>query len=398
MHSVSYCVLLAAVAQCATIQERGVPFRGSEVPETPPVRPDFDSPGSSGYRPITGGDSPGSGSLSGGLAAQGTAPESTAPFQPGLYERNKELIEKAVEVAGEVFDLLQDVVDLATGGSSSDDSSGPTSSGDINKWQPTSTRSQHTRPTAVGSTIDGASNTTANYVISQNNVTYTYLSDPRLMSKDVVAEMSDTSFNRLSGYQDLFTSQEYNMFINDPICFYANIENMYLNASSSIAAADATITPSPTQSLDRRQLGPIDDAESTSCEDVHIAGISQVCSAAPGSPEWTSSQASSISMLWASVLPDQLRSAHFATPTAASGDVTATATSTTTCDGLDGGEGPVTRYRELKVRGMDETSGSNGGAAVTPAPETTGAGARLYGCSLLAWVVGGAAVVGLSVL
>lgn len=394
MRSVNYGLFLASVAQCASLKERGIPFRAPEVPEAPPVRPDFESPGSGGYRPGIGSDSPGTGGLTGGFAAEGTAPESTTPFQAGSPGSNKELIEKALEVAGDVFDLLQDVVDLATSGGGSDDSSSTSASHITNKWQPTSTLSQRVKPTSVGSTSDGASNATANYVITQNNATYTFLSDPRLMSKDVVAEMADGYLNRLSSYQDLFTSQEYSMFVNDPICFYANIESMYLSASSSIAAASATITSSSTQSLDRRQIypSPTDDG-ATSCTDVHIGGDFQVCSAVAGSPEWSSSQGSSITALWATDLPDQLWSAHFATPTAVSGDVTATATSITTCAGLDGGEGPTTAYRELKT-----SDSSDGGASVTTLPESTSAGVRLYCCSPFVWAAGGAAMIGLYVL
>lgn len=321
-----------------------------------------------------------------GIAAggRGTAPESTTPFQPGFYERNKELIEKAVEAIGEVYDVLSNVIDLAGGGDDDDE--------DTKEWQPTYTLPPSIKPTKVASTSDGATNSTANYIISQNNVTYTFFSDPRLMSKDVVAEMADSSFNRLSLYQDLFTAREYDMFLEDPICFYANIESLYLKASSS-AVAQASVTPSPTQSLERRQST---DDESTSCVDIGVAGISPVCTAVPGSPQWTSSQASEISSLWASALPDQLWSAHFATPTAASGEVTATATSTTSCVGIDGGEGPVTRYRELKIRGADaeETSGAGDGgnaAAITPADESVSAGVKIGGVSLLACTMGGAA-------
>lgn len=321
-----------------------------------------------------------------GIAAggRGTAPESTAPFQPGFYERNKELIEKAVEVVGQVFDVLQNVIDLA-GGSDDED--------DTEKWQPTNTLPPSLKPTQVASTSDGASNSTANYIISQNNITYTFFSDPRLMSKDVVAEMADSSFNRLTSYQDLFTSREYSMFLNDPICFYANIESLYLNASATVQA-EASITPSPTETLERRQTT---DSESTTCVGPMIPGVSQVCSAVAGSPQWSSSQAGEISSLWASELPDQLWSAHFATPTI-SGEVTATATSTTSCVGLDGGEGPVTRYRELQIRGMDaeETSGTGEGgegAAVTPANESVSAGVKMSGVSLLACTMGGAAAV-----
>ena len=392
MYSLKTCILLAAAAHGATIQERAiVPFRAPKVPE----HPDFVTPGSGGLRPGVGTGGSEAGAWAGIAAGgRGTAPESTTPFQPGFYERNKELIEKAVGVAGEVFDALQDVVDLA--GSGSDDSD---DDDDTGKWQSTRTLPPSTRPTRVASTSDGATNSTANYIISQNNVTYTFFSDPRLMSKDVVAEMADSSFNRLSLYQDLFTAQEYDMFLKDPICFYANIESMYLNASSSVAA-QASVTPSPTQSLERRQTT---DGEGTSCEDLGIPGVSQVCTAVPGSPQWTSSQASEISSLWASQLPDQLWSAHFATPTAASGEVTATATSTTSCVGLDGGDGPVTRYRELKIRGVEteETSGAgNGGngAAITPANESVSAGVKIGGVSLLTCAMGAAAVIAASVL
>ncbi|GAB7324997.1 hypothetical protein MBLNU13_g08798t1 [Cladosporium sp. NU13] len=391
MYSLKTCILLAAVAHGATIQERAVvPFRAPKIPE----RPDFVSPGSGGVHIGSGASDAGAWA---GIAAggRGTAPESTTPFQPGFYERNKELIEKAVEAAGEVFDVLQDVIDLAGGGDDNDDED------DTGNWQSTMTLPPSTRPTRVASTSDGASNSTANYVISQNNVTYTFFSDPRLMSKDVVAEMANSSFNRLSRYQDLFTLREYDMFLKDPICFYANIESMYLNASSSVVAeASASITPSPTQSLERRQTT---DGEGTSCEDFNIPGISQVCTAVPGSPQWTSSQASEISLLWASALPDQLWSAHFATPTAASAEVTATATSTTSCVGLDGGDGPVTRYRELQTRSMDaeETSGAGdggNGAAITPANESVSAGVEIGAGSLLTYVMGGAAVIAAVVL
>jgi len=388
MHSLNSCILLAAIAHGATIQERaGIPFRAPKVPE----RPDFASPGSSGLRPQIGSGASDAGAWS-GLAngGRGTAPESTAPFQPGFYERNKELIENAVEVAGEVFNTLQDVIGLATGGDDDDDDD------DNQKWRPTNTLSPGIKPTTVASTSDGASNSTANYILTQNNVTYTFLSDPRLMSSDIVAEMADSNFNRLSSYQDLFTAREYDMFLNDPICFYANIESMYLNASSSVVA-EASITPSPTQSLARRQS---DDSENISCQDVGIAGIDPVCTAVPGSPQWTSSQASEISSLWASDLPEQLWSAHFATPTAASGDVTATATSTTSCIGLDSGEGPVTRYRELKIREQSSATagGSDGDAATTPVGESVSAGYKIGGGSLLAGVIGGAAAAGIYIL
>ena len=381
MFSLKTCVLLAAAAHGATIQERAIiPFRAPKVPE----RPDFVSPGSGGVRIGSSGASDAGAWAGIAAGGRGTAPESTTPFQPGFYERNKELIEKAVEAIGEVYDVLSNVIDLA-GGDDDDDH-------DTEKWQPTNTLPPSIKPTKVASTSDGATNSTANYIISQNNVTYTFFSDPRLMSKDVVAEMANSSFNRLSLYQDLFTAQEYDMFLKDPVCFYANIESLYLNASSS-AVAQASVTPSPTQSLERRQST---DDESTSCVDIGVAGISPVCTAVPGSPQWTSSQASEISSLWASALPDQLWSAHFATPTAANGDVTATATSTTSCVGLDGGEGPVTRYRELKIRGADaeETSGAGDGgnaAAVTPADESVSAGVKIGGASLLACTMGGAA-------
>lgn len=377
MHLLKSCVILAAVAHGATIQERAiVPFRAPKVPESP----EFISPGSGGVRPHIGSGASDAGAWAGIAAGgRGTAPESTTPFQPGFYERNKELVEKAVEAIGQVYDVLSNVVDLAGGNDDDED--------DTEKWQPTNTLPPSIRPTQVASTSDGASNTTVNYIVSQNNVTYTFFSDPRLMSKDVVAEMADSSFNRLSSYQDLFTQGQYSMFLNDPICFYANIESMYLNASSS-AEAQASITPSPTQSLARRQSS---DDESTSCEDLGIAGVSQVCTAVPGSPQWTSSQASEISSLWAYQLPDQLWSAHFATPTAASGEVTATATFTTSCPAFDGREGVVTRYRELQIRGMDaeETSGSNG-AAITPASESVSAGVKFGTISMLAGTLGGA--------
>jgi hypothetical protein len=372
-------ILLAAVAHGATIQERGiVPPRAPKVPE----RPGFTSGGLGGVRPlISSGTSDAEGWRAFTTGGRGTAPESTTPFQQSPYYGNKELIEKAVDALLQLNDLLQNVMDLVGGNDDDDDNS--------EKWQPASTMPQSLKPTQVASTSDGALNSTANYILSQNNVTYTFFSDPRLMSKDVVAEMANPSpLNRLSPYQDLLTAQEYDMFLNDPICFYANIEGMYLNASSSVVA-QASITPSPTQSLQRRQFPP---EESTSCEDVGIAGVSSVCTAAPGSPQWTSSQASEISSLWADQLPDQLWSAHFATPTAVSGEVTATATSTTSCLGLDGGDGPVTKYRELQTRTSESADGSDG-AATTSVSESVSTGVKNGVVSLLVCTIGGAAAV-----
>jgi hypothetical protein len=374
MHSLEYCVLLAVVAQGATIQERA--FIAPKAPEIPPVRPDSFSPGSVSSGGRFGGDVVGAGSSGltvGGLVAE---PASTTLFQPGFYEKNKELIKKAVEAVHDVFDFLQDVISLAEPDNDEDDT---------DTWQPTSTLPASIRPTQVANTTDGASNSTVNYILTQNNVTYTFLSDPRLMSKDVVAEMASY---RLSAYQELFTQQEYSMFKVDPICFYANIESIYLNASSS-EVAHASITASPTQSPGRRQST---DDENTSCEDVGIPGASPVCTAVSDSSQWTSSHASDISSLWAYELPDQLRSAHFATPTAVSGEVTATATSTTSCVGLDGGEGPVTRYRELKTRDVESATASGGSIG-----ESVSAGIRVGGGSLLACSVA-AAMFGVSML
>lgn len=166
MHYLKPFVLLPAVAHGAIIQERAiVPFRAPKIPE----RPDFIPSGSGGLRPHIGSGTSEAAGAWAGIAAggRGTAPESTAPFQPGFYERNKELIEKAVEVVGQVFDVLQNVIDLA-GGSDDDD--------DTEKWQPTNTLPSFIKPTQVASTSDGASNSTANYVISQNNITYTFFS------------------------------------------------------------------------------------------------------------------------------------------------------------------------------------------------------------------------------
>jgi hypothetical protein len=343
----------------------------------------------------------------GGLAAaggRGTAPESTTPFQANANGGggNRELANKALEAAGQVFDLLQNVVDLATGGGNDDDDD---NNNDVAKnWRPsTTTLPQGLKPTQVASTSDGATNANANYILSQNNETYTFLSDPRLMSKDVVAEMANSSSPRLKPEQNLFTPSEYRMFLNDPICFYANIESMYLDAFSSSSStgevSTASPTPTPTQSLQRRQLHVDEEAD----EDAELASMCSnasepnvLCPSSSDSPKWTSSQAS-ISSLWASGLPDQLWSAHFATPATTSGDVTATATSTTSCSGLNGRKGPVTQYRELKMR---ETSGSDDAAATTPTGGMTSDAARTgEKCGFVYGLVGAVvAAVGLLVL
>jgi hypothetical protein len=362
----------AALAQCtAIVQERAiVPVRAPPRPIRPATPGSLGGIGGGGVRPVVGGY----GQVGGGLSAstgagRGTAPESTTPFLSNPNGGNRGLIGKAVEAASLVFDLLQNVVSLSEGGS--DDEFDDDDNGDIAKDWRTSTSSLP-QSTRAATTSDDASTVTANYTLSQNNETYTFPSDPRLMSRDVVAEMAsaNTSAPRLLSNRNLFTPSEYRMYLDDPICFYANIESMYLEAFSSSSTgsfAVSTTNPTPTQSLlQRRQSSADEAAESTSC---FVMGPQRICSGGPGSPEWTSSQAASISSLWATELPDQLWSAHFATPTTASDEVTATATSTTSCSGLNGREGPVTKYRELKFR---ETSV----AATTSTNESTGGAAR----------------------
>lgn len=345
------CSLLTAVAaQAISVHERAfvapkAPPRDAPLPASP-----YHQSGSARPAEIDGA---GSGAIFGaGSASRGTAVDSTSPFQqrPESSGKNEELLETAIEAAHQVFDLLSQVIDLTSGDDDDNDQS-------RSPYGPTAVHPSDIRPTQVASTSDGATNTTASYLLTQNNVTYTFASDPRLLSKDVVIEMAASSPNRLSFQRDLLTAPEYQMFLDDPICFYANVERLYLNASSSssISLTSQSTTTSPTQ-LARRQ---------TDCASPGVPGIDPVCTAAAGSPEWSSSQASSISLLWASQLPDQLWSAHFATPTAVSGEVTATVTSTTSCGGLDGGEGVVTRVRVLKTRAGDgdEMEGEGGGDA-----------------------------------
>ena len=383
------------------IQERAIiPFRAAPPPR--PILPE--SPGSLGgvgsVRPGSGLGSgyPAAGGFSGIAAGgRGTAPESTTPFLANSNGGgNRELVGKAVEAAGQVFDLLQNVVSLF--GDSDDDDDDDDNNDDTAKWRASTTGPplalKPTQTASASSSSSTSSNATAaNYILSQNNETYTFLSDPRLMSKDVVAEMAsaNTSAPRLSSNQDLFTSSEYRMFLEDPICFYANIESMYLEAfSSSTTGVSASTTPTPTQSLQRRQSSADEASESsTSC--FVMGPNAAICSGGPGSPEWTSSQAASVSSLWATELPDQLWSAHFATPATASDEVTATATSTTSCSGLNGREGPVTKYRELKMR---ETSI----AVTTPTNESTSGAARAGGKCGFAYGLVGAVVAGVGVL
>lgn len=312
------------------------------------------------------------------------------PFksEEGFYARNKELIDKALESVEQVFDLLGNIVDLAGGDEEDEDDDSSSSTPPI------------PGPTQVTSTSDGATNSTANFILHQNNVTYTFTSDPRLISLDVVAEMSGPTPNRLSFQQDLFTAEEYGMFVDSPVCFYANIEQMYSSAAAEAASASASASDasSSTTSPPPSATDSPSDEAATSCIDIGIGA--PVCTAIAGSPQWTSSQASSISSLWAYQLPDQLWSAHFATPTAVSGEVTATATSTTSCPALDGGDGgPVTSYRELKVRGEGEgaTGTSSGGdtAPVETASEVVnGVGRAIGGLGRAQWAGIGVVVLG----
>lgn len=222
MRSLSCCILLAAAAQGSSIRERAFipPVRAPPVRAPPRVGEVSNSPyRPNNARPVGVGDV-GDGALTGiAGAGRGTAPESTTPFrsEEGFYARNKELIDKALESVEQVFDLLSNIVDLAGGDDEDEDDS-------------SSSTPPFPKPIQVSSISDGATNSTANYILNQNNVTYTFTSDPRLISLDVVAEMSGPTPNRLSFQQDLFTAEEYGMFVDSPVCFYANIEQMYSQA------------------------------------------------------------------------------------------------------------------------------------------------------------------------
>ncbi|KAK4545110.1 hypothetical protein LTR36_003661 [Oleoguttula mirabilis] len=329
---------------------RGIhPAEGEEpkiVPDNPYSESGDDQPGGTGYRPSTSttGDG-GSDTGESGTAqnVQGTASHSTSPFEDDEEsEEDEDLIEKILDAVKDVLEQIEDAIDNA-----------------VQNSTPTTTLISVTA--FATSTTSMAPSSTSNATAPNGNGTYNAAYDLSLPSIDMAKELA--SQGSLSYWSDFLTSNEYGMYKNDPLCFYANIESMYSSASASATASTttsgsaSTITSAPS----KRSVQARQEANETCSE--FVQGIS-VCSYISGSPQWSSSISDEVEELYGTALPDHLYSVHFATPSTPA-HVTATVVSSTSCPGLNGGAGAMTSYRELKV---SQTSASS---TVAASPTTT---------------------------
>lgn len=205
----------------------------------------------------------------------------------------------------------------------------------------------------------------SNSTASGGNGTYNAAYNLGLPSIDMAKELATQG--TLSDWSAYFTRNEYDMYKSDPLCFYANVESMYSSASASAAASQtssgsaATISSAPS----KRALQLRQSEANETCSEV-AGGLTTICTPIAGSPQYSSDFSSRVSLLYVTALPDDLYSVHFGTPTS-TGDVTATAVSSTICTGLDGGAGATTSYMQLKVR---EASTSNTTSMPTSSPSS----------------------------
>ena len=330
--------------QGATLYVRAV--RGGEEPEVAPDNPYHEpnnsEPGGSGYS-----DESGSGSSGAGQVVHGTASHSTNPIESSTEEGDDrtELLEKILDAAKDILEQIQDAVSDA-----------------LNQAATTTVWSITPASTATSS----MPSSTSSLAPANNTDVYYAASDLSLPSIDVARELASQSSLRF--WSELLTNGEYDMYQNDPVCFYANMESMYSSAASSSASAAstasgetaATITSAP----GKRSVSPRQDDVNQTCSEF-VPGIS-MCTPISGSPQWTSSLSTGIETLYGTALPDHLYSVHFATPSV-SGQVTATVVSSTSCVGLNGGPGATTSYRELKVSQLSASTTTMPTQSTTPA-------------------------------
>ncbi|KAK5119219.1 hypothetical protein LTR85_007833 [Meristemomyces frigidus] len=233
------------------------PAEGEEpeaAPDNPYSEPGDDQPGGTGYHPSTSDGGSSTGESDGGSAqtAEGTSQQDTNPFDNNEEsEENEELIEKILDAVKDVLEQIEDAIESAGQNAS-----------------PTTTVLSITA-LATPVTTSGVPSNTSNVTVPGGNGTYNAAYDLGPPSIDVARELA--AQGSLSYWSDLFTPGQYDMYRNDPICFYANIESIYIS----------------------------------------------------GSPQWTSSISVSVDELYGTAHPDHLYSVHFATPSP-SGSVTAT--------------------------------------------------------------------------
>lgn len=212
------------------------------------------------------------------------------------------------------------------------------------QW-PGSVTSETPTSTISSMAFDSISYIMAAATASPDPLNYYAVLDQWLPSKDVAVDLA--ARGDLANYSSLLTPAEYQMYQDDPLCYFANIEEMHWYAlferyETSPSTSEVTDVPM------KRDV----QARSFSNEDANVL----------------------YTKLFTQVLQEHMSTIHMAEPTATTGSPTAMVVQTTSCPGLSGinnGTGVSTSYRMLEVvQTSAPTSGDSGSSPLT-SPSTS---------------------------
>lgn len=181
-----------------------------------------------------------------------------------------------------------------------------------------------------------------------DNLTYYAVADLSLPSFDNAQTLLEDGF--LTNWTYMLTAAEYDMYQKSPLCYFASMETMYIDAL--INEIDQTESERLKRSIDSRQA--TDDIPEK------------------GTPEHSELMRDMYADMFATVLPYHISIMHMAEPTA-KGSATAVVVSTTSCaalDGINSGVGVTTSFRKLEVV-QTQAPAANNNAKSTSSPVTT---------------------------
>jgi hypothetical protein len=275
--------------------------------------------------------------------ANGRAAHHTSPFG----ENAKESVQ---EVAKAALDGFRDVVTNIWGGPAP--SATPTST-------VTSIPTRSLQALLAEATADNA-----------DDLTYYAVADLGLPSFDNAQTLLEQGI--LANWTYMLTPAEYSMYQESPLCYFANIETMYIDASLD-QPADQTGAEKFKRSDGARQA--TDDILQRD-----------------DSPERDAYLRDMYAEMFEDVLPYHILYMHMAEPTV-KGSATAVVVSTTSCAGLDGihnGVGVATSYRKLEVVQTPVPVTEENGNAKAPATvgSTSSAPQRITSRIVLVFVMG----------
>lgn len=189
--------------------------------------------------------------------------------------------------------------------------------------------------------FDSISYMMAAATVSPDPLDYYQVLDQWIPSKDIAVDLA--ARDDLANYSRLLTPAEYQMYQDDPLCYFANIEEMHwyaLKERFETSPPTSEVTDVPT----KRDV----QARSFSNEDTNVL----------------------YTKLFAHVLQEHMSNIHMAEPTATNGSPTAMVVETTSCPGLGGinnGTGVSTSYRVLEVvQASAPVSGESESSVSTP--------------------------------